>query len=142
MNKRLLRDCLRISQNNLHKHPEFSCNTGSYYHWSFIVQRNKIVEYATNSTGKPPKILGAYYKRGMWDDFIPKRHSEYNCYMKAKGLLIRNESWEIVNIRLRYNGVMAMSQPCTCCHNFMHDVGCSKCFFSTDMGFAKIQIGD
>lgn len=137
MNKRLLRDCLKISKDYLPKHPER--NTGNYYHYSFIVQRNKIVEYSTNNSGEPPKHFG-YHNRGTWDDFAPKRHAEYNVYMKAKGLLLRDTAWEIVNVRLNTDGIMRNSTPCECCYGFIKVMGCEKCYFTTNSGFAKMVI--
>ena len=137
MNKRILRDCLKIAKDYLPKHPEKE--TGNYFHYAFVIQNNKIIEFATNNSGEPPKQFG-YHNRGHWDDFSPKRHAEYNAGIKAKGLLERDVKWDIVNIRLNGSGEMRNSYPCVCCMGFLTSIGCSKCYFSTDIGFAKIDV--
>lgn len=137
MNKRILRETLRICNRELLSHPEY--NVGKWYHWTFLVQRDKIIGSATNDSGEPPKQFG-YHNRGNWDDFAPKRHSEYNAVMKLKGLLLRNDPWEIVNVRINKHGELRNSCPCPCCYGFIKSMGCDKCHFTTNIGFAKMVI--
>lgn len=137
MNKRILRDTIKIAQDYLPKHPEQV--SGNFFHYAFVIQNNKILEYATNTNGEPPKQFG-YHNRGTWDDFIPKRHAEYNVYLKAKGLLLRDKDWEIVNVRLNSLGEMRNSTPCSCCYGFIKIMGCHKCYFTTDTGWAKMVV--
>jgi len=68
----------------------------------------------------------------------PKIHSEIAAYRKAKGILTKNEPFEIVNIRLNKNKELRLSKPCICCFEIMKELGCSKFYFSSNAGFLKI----
>ena len=132
MKSSLLREAVRIAREKLPRHPERS----HWPHTSFIVQGNKIIEYGFNHSGIPPRHLG-YHERISWSS--PKTHSELACWRAAKGLLNPNHSWEIINIRLsRGEGELRDSKPCVCCHQFLTSVGCTTCYFSTNVGFARI----
>jgi hypothetical protein len=135
MKNTILRDCLRISREKLPNHPQLHC----WPHFTFIIQNNSIVEWATNSAGTPDRSLG-YHTRIEWGDGSPKLHSELNCYKKAKGLLNKNKPFEAVNLRLSRSGNMRLSAPCSCCYNFLGAMGCRMCIFSTDFGFSKMYI--
>lgn len=100
-------------------------------HWSFIVQRNKLLGYATNTCGDAPIHLG-YQQRLNWAN--AKIHSEWNCWRKFKGVINPEKSFEIVNIRLNRRGQIRASFPCSCCFNFLKSLNCSHCYFTTDDG--------
>jgi len=134
MKNTILRDAVRIAREKLPRHPQKE----HWPHYSFIIQNNKIVEWSTNTGNEPAPFYG-YHLRINWG--LPKSHAETNSYRKAKGLLIPNKPFEIINIRLsRNNGELRMSAPCNCCHQFLALAGCSVCWFSTQMGFAKLNI--
>ena len=61
-----------------------------------------------------------------------KMHSEIDAYFKAKGL-IRNESFEVVNIRLTKTSRVASSKPCSCCYEFLRKTGAKKIYFTTNI---------
>ena len=128
MQKRLLKECLRIAvaKNNPKTHPEW----GSYHHFSFIVQDNKLIEWGTNHPGTPPKYLGY--------DKMCKIHSEHMAFKRAKGLLKKDQSFDIINIRLNKTNEIRMSAPCKCCYSFLRNEGCRKVWFTTNLGWANL----
>lgn len=124
MKKSLLDECARLSLVHMPKHPQHNC----YRHYSFIIQRNQIVEWGVNRSSEP--LIG-YPKYG-------KLHSECSAYFKARGIMEQNKEFEVVNIRLSANGGLKISKPCPCCQNFLSKFGCRGVWFSTEAGFAKI----
>jgi hypothetical protein len=105
-----------------------------YIHYTFIVQDNKIIEYGVNRPGEPP----IHYGYHAFNGYKPKIHSEIDAYKKAKGLLVPNKWFEIVNIRLNKQGKIRMSKPCFCCENILRELGCKKFYFSHNTGFAVL----
>lgn len=127
MKATILRECVRIArEKNLKR-------SGNFRHFSFVIQRNKIVEYGMNvGRAKPPIHFGYPEKAGI--------HSETFAYKRAKGLL-NGESFEMVNIRLNRSGDLKLSKPCPCCYALLQDVGCVAVWFSVDGGeFAKLKL--
>lgn len=97
-------------------------------HYAFIIQGNKLVEWAPNRTHDPDKYLG-------YPDYA-KLHAETLAYKRAKGLLKKNQPFEVVNIRLGKSGELRNSMPCPCCARWMRALGCRQLLFSVDAGFA------
>jgi hypothetical protein len=139
MKNTILRDAVRIARTKLPRHDQ----RDFWPHFSFIVQNNKIVEYATNVSSEPQKYFGYHERIKDGSGGRPKLHAELNCFKKAKGILDPGKYFDIINIRLsRTQGFLRLSKPCVCCHNFLKTVGCHSCYFSVDegMGFAKVII--
>jgi hypothetical protein len=137
MKKRLLHDAMKLALDYLPKHPEFMF----FPHYSFVIQSNKIIEWDTNTGGQPPApFLAMYQSRVSHLEGSSKRHSELNAYTKAKGILDRDKSFEIINIRLNKHGSMRDSAPCSCCHSFLKMLGCQKVWFTTNAGWAKMEV--
>lgn len=130
MKKSIIRECVRISKskNSPRTHPEW----GNFHHFSFIVQDNKILGWATNKTGEASKVLGFGDKN--------KIHSEPSAYAKAKGLLNSTKSFECVNIRLTRLDRLKISKPCDCCFRFLKIMGCSFVYFSTESKFMRLTL--
>lgn len=131
MNKRILNSCLRIarSRNTEELHPEY----GNFHHFSFIIQNNKIIEYATNTAGAV--LYSKFYTRNS------KTHAEASAYKKAKGLLDPSSSFEVVNIRLNRTGELRNSAPCSGCYSLLQVMGASKVWFTTREGiFDKVTL--
>lgn len=125
MKKSLLNQALQIAESKLLYHTE-----ESFLHWSFVVQRNKILDYGTNCKLIPPIHLG-YHRWGRATP--PKTHSEVRAYHKAKGLLDDKKEFQLINVRLTKSGEIRNSQPCECCYNLLKELGCCKFYFSTSM---------
>lgn len=119
MNNQILFTCLVIARHYLPKHSR----KNGYKHYSFVIQKNALMEWATNKSGPPLKMLG-------YEEF-QMLHSETQAYKKAKGLL-HKEPFEVINIRLNSKGEMKISKPCSCCIAFLKSVGCKKIWFSAD----------
>lgn len=122
MKRKLLNDCLSIAVKYNPKHPEADC----YRHYSFVIQRGKIVEWGCNRRSSPLLFLG--YKSHT------KMHSEVDAYYKAKGIMQKNEDFEVVNIRLSKHGHIKESTPCKCCYAFLNNLGCKRIWFTTRIG--------
>jgi len=126
MKQTILKECVRIArEKNQQRDSDFR-------HFSFIIQRNKLVDWGTNVSRVPPMIHFGYPKTSGW-------HSEVNAYRKAKGIL-EDGSFEVINIRLNKLGELRLSKPCKCCHAFLKELGCSYVYFSTDVGFARLRL--
>ena len=127
MKRKLLSECLGIAIKNNHKHPEGDC----YHHFSFVIQNNKIVEWGTNRRASAIKELG--FKS------YSKLHSEVDAFRKAKGIIEKNENFEVINIRLNKDNLIKGSKPCKCCYAFLKHLGCQRVWFTTNIGsFAAI----
>ena len=134
MKNKILIEALRLAKSNFHKHPEL--HNGRFLHWSFIVVNNKIMEWGTNCAGISPPIHLGYHHQIENNELGPKLHSEYVAWKKARDL-IKNENWEIINVRLNRTMAPKMSAPCPCCSNFLNSMGCKCAYFTHDSGWAK-----
>ena len=128
MNSKLLEQGLQIAlkQNSptaliLDSYAEYK----SQAHWSFIVQKNKLMGYGKNRQGK------TFYSNFGYS-IQSKIHSEHDVYKKVKGLLNQRESFELINIRLNKRNHLRLSKPCVCCIRFLQFVGCNNVYFSTN----------
>jgi hypothetical protein len=128
MTNKLLDICLTIAKHYLPKHSR----KNGYKHFSFIIQNNKLIEWGTNKSGPPIAYLG-YQKHQMI-------HSENLAYKRAKGLIDKNEYFEVINIRLNSSGILKISKPCTCCSIFLKNFKCRTIWFSStnSNNFTKI----
>lgn len=135
MKRTILRDVVRTSAEKLTSHQQFHY----YPHFSFIIQDNKVLGMGMNNGAEPPRHFG-YHDRLTVGNGLPKIHAEFAAYRKVKGIL-RPEGFEIVNIRMNRLGQLKTSAPCSCCFNFLSDMGCTHCYFSTDTGeFATLKM--
>lgn len=137
MRKKLLNKSLMIARNELLNHPEYSVN--GWLHYSFLVIDNEIVEWSTNKTGIPSPIFG-YQNRGNFDNFVPKIHSEFATINKVKNKVNLNNGFEIINIRLNKMGHIKNSAACKCCFAFLRSFGCKNIHFTTEIGWAKMEV--
>jgi len=130
MNNRLLKEALRIARerNTPSRHPEY----GNFHHFSFGVQYNKILGFATNTSG--------VVKYGGFYTPLSKSHAEANVFSKIVGILDRDAPFELINIRLNKSSEMKLSKPCKCCYQFLLTMGCSKVWYSCNEGNFLCQI--
>lgn len=127
MKRSILKECLRIAVRKNDTHPEY----GNYQHFAFVIQSNKIVEWATNMPGPAEAVFG----------FSPTRHkihAESAAYKRARGILDKADRFEVVNVRLNRRNETRISAPCACCSRLLQAVGCSKIWFTTDVGWATL----
>src|ERR1035437_6390328 len=116
MKSQIINRCLQIaiSANSEDKHPEFR----HFIHWSFLIQSNKLIGYATNRSA-PPLIARGYALHG-------KSHSETECWRKCKHRVDSSIAFELVNIRLSRQGEFRVSKPCPNCYKFLCSLGCTQ----------------
>jgi hypothetical protein len=133
MKKSLLAYALNVAKEKLPLHPQLEY----FPHYTFIVQNNHIVDWATNLSQNPPVHYG--YKNNSLDpDYRPKVHSEIAAYKKAKGIMDKNQGFEIINIRLNKHKEIRLSKPCFCCFEILCELGCQKFYYSSELGFLKL----
>jgi len=133
MKKSILKSVCRIAREKLSLHPELN----NFPHYSFIVQDNKIIEWATNIKLEPPKHWGYHKLNNDWG-FVPKFHSEVFAYKKARGIL-NDSTFEIINLRFNKKGELKLSKPCQSCFELMIEFGCTKFYYSSDIGFLELK---
>ncbi len=126
----LLRECVRISVEKTKPdlHPQFNY----YPHYSFIIQRNQLVEWGENVSA-PAMIKFGY---PTWS----KQHSETIAFRRAKGIMDLGRPFEVINIRLNRLHESRNSCPCIPCQNFLAILGCSAVYYSTNIGFDRLQL--
>ena len=126
MKRKLLSKCYCTALNVLDKHCQ------PYKHYSFVVQKNRIVGYGINNNG-PANITLGYPS-------YSKIHSEVDAYFKNKAFIDIQFPFEIVNIRMMKNGRLRDSNPCPCCFGFLSSLNCNRIWFSTNIGvFGSIE---
>ena len=129
MKKSLLRKALRIAYDQLSQHPQLD----HYPHYSFIILRNKILAWATN-TSQEPRIHYGYHRN--WDGtYRPKMHAELHAYHKANV----TTPFEIINIRLNKSGGLRLSKPCYPCFKLLTTLGCRRFWYTDESGFNYIK---
>jgi tRNA(Arg) A34 adenosine deaminase TadA len=129
MKRRIFSDVVQFAKSKLSQHTQ-----GCYAHFSFIVQNNSIIGYGVNQDGEPLVHWG-YKKMKLDPSYTPKIHAEIHAYKKNKGLLDKNQPFEIINIRLNKLGELRISKPCPCCYQLLTDLGCKKFYYSSECGF-------
>ena len=129
MRNRIIQQCLSVAQKNnaAGRHKD---NT-RFLHYTFIVQRNRVLGYGMNHPGEPAIHLG-YPKTS-------KIHSEIDAFRRCKHALILGVKFEALNIRLSKNGELRISKPCPCCSTFLREIGCHVVVYSTDVGFVTLS---
>lgn len=132
MTNQILTECLRTAYRLSPRHPERISKYKGYILFSFVIQGNKIIEHGMNRGGNVTPLIG--YKDHQ------KLHSENTAYFKARGLLNRRKPFDIVNIRLSRAGIIRLGAPCGCCCSFLKQLGCSRVWFTTEAGWAKIAL--
>jgi len=125
MTKNIISECIRIAKYKIKNHP-----LKEKKHFCFVVQGNKIISIGMNRNESARTEMG----------YPPysKRHAELDAWMSARKIYDKFKKFEIFNIRMNNSGDLRMSKPCQCCHTIMAEYGCSKAYFTTKFGIAKI----
>jgi protease-4 len=95
-----------------------------------------------------PNLKGLYDKLELSKDrieFYPGREifSEYGKLTSYSKNFLNEEIERVKNqfynvVCLSRNKEIKISAPCSCCYNFLNEMGCSTFWFTTDSGWAKI----
>lgn len=137
MKKSLFKLVLQISRRKLKYHPQ-----KKFRHYSFLIQNNQIVDWAVNLNREPPIHYG-YHDRMDDLSYKPKLHSEIQVYLKARGIIDKTQSFDIINIRLNKKGKIRSCKPCTCCSYLMFELGCKNIYFieekNNEISFEKLS---
>jgi hypothetical protein len=120
------------AQNDLQNHPMMQHPTKpKFFHYSYLWQGG-VIACGVNHFGIVPP--------GYPENAIT--HSEAHAYQKGKHKLDFKKPHEILNLRFNRLGELRMSKPCKYCMSLLLiPLGCSRVYFSTDFGVAKLEIG-
>ena len=121
MKKSLLKLCLRISYAALNKHDPYT----RYKHFSFVIQHNRLIDWGTNRC--VDSIIPGYEDHQAL-------HSEVLAMKRAKGLLIKGEKFDVINIRYNKSGHLKICKPCEVCYGFLKFCGCEKIWYTNNNG--------
>jgi len=139
MKKSILRECFRkaTKKNPHHEEGVFGC----FRHYSFFIQRNKILEMGINRANY---VFEDCYLISLGYSPLSKIHSELDAYHKTKGHpdFDMNLPWECINIRLLKDGTPRLSAPCRVCAKNLLRWGCNTVYYSTNEGFDRLNIGE
>ena len=125
MKKKLLKQCVILARKEYDKH------SSKFRHWTFVVQENKIIGWATNTKVDTPLFFLGY------KDF-QHVHSEPMALKRTWGLINHKKYFSVVNIRLLANKELAMAKPCEVCFPFLIACGAREIIWSTENSFEEI----
>jgi len=127
MKNKMLSECISIARNKIEKHP-----MDKFIHFTFIVQGKKILGFGTNRYGPAPTGFGY--------DENSEIHSEPDAFHKYGNKIDKTKPFKVVNIRFNKLGEIKMSKPCKCCNGFLKVMGANTVWFTTDAGWAKMDL--
>lgn len=120
MKKSLLKYALAHSRSKLIHHPWYRHRK---CHFSYIVIDNQIKSFGMNRGGVPPL---------SYNDFSGV-HSEVDAWNRLRAD-VRGKEIECINIRLNRSLQARMSHPCCHCQAFLSKHGCTKIWFTNELG--------
>jgi deoxycytidylate deaminase len=101
-------------------------NNGEPYHLACILKRGKtIVRIGTNSKKTHPRF-GRFFKSGPKE--VHTLHAEMDVLRFSK------PGDDIIVLRFRANGSLAMSKPCECCQRHISKSGIRRVHYSDTSG--------
>lgn len=121
---RILTTCQKVSRGMVHL-VQTRCK-----HFSFLIDKNKIVSAGWNFSYKSHPLAAKYGHR------FNSIHSELHCltsHKKSKNNLI------MVNIRLDDTG-FKNSKPCIHCQKMLRDFNVTTIFYTTEIGWELLQL--
>lgn len=130
MKRTILFGCLLQANTYKNRH------TDQFKHFSFIIQRDKIIAWGKNRYTLHSRV------RGYPDN--AKIHSEFNALRRAhlnfKSTRIGDNKFSIINIRINRFGEFRRSKPCPCCEFYLRLFGCTEVWYTTYSGFERMVL--
>lgn len=118
MNKKTEKRIVDISQKLFH------IPDGKNKHFSFILNKNKIVSFGCNDGYKThPKAKKLNYR-------FCAIHSELSAVLKYRGKNKNFSNLTLVNIRINYERKLDMAKPCPRCQELIESLGFAKVFYT------------
>lgn len=132
MKTKLLDEAVKkaIQTNTPLLHPQYY----NFIHFSFLIQKNKILQMGVNRVGQP------FYKFGYAKNYKRKIHSEVDVLRNGRYWLEKNKLFEIINIRLNKKHELRLSKPCNCCLALLEYMGCQRVYYSTNTNFERLDL--
>lgn len=129
MNKKEFGRAIEIAQSEYPRLAEL--DNPSYFHWTFVYQHNRLLDWATNRKTESCKRFG--YKTGRRYD-----HAEPRAIRKAWGLLDKRKRFHVFNVRLGADRQPRLARPCEICHGFLNAIGCHSCYYTDGTGVSNV----
>ena len=126
MKKSILYDCLMQANDYKNRH------VNQFKHFTFIVQRNKIIGWGKNQATLHSRVPG--YPEYSWI------HSEAAALKRAHMNTKSQESFSVINIRINRFGELRCSKPCQCCEFYLRLFGCKEVYYTTLSGFERMKL--
>lgn len=97
-------------------------------HFTFIIDKNKILSFGFNQTFKTAPLASKYGYR------FNSIHSELHAIMRFPYRPAELRRCTMVNLRFRSDGSLGMSKPCSKCQKLINDFNLNEVWYSTNDG--------
>lgn len=122
LSQKIINKCTKLAM------ASFDLPNSSKKHFSFIIERNKIVSFGWNDGWKSHPLAAKYGHRfsGIHSELAAIRNFPYPPgYIK---------NFTLLNIRIRNDKTCGMSRPCLACFNLLAHFGLYNIFYSNEKG--------
>ena len=97
-------------------------------HFSFIVNRNKILSIGWNDSKVTHPIAKRY---GYWEGV---RHSELDAILKFLPHYKNLKDCSLINVRVNSKGFIKQSKPCSICSKLIVNYGIGNVYHTNELG--------
>lgn len=105
-------------------HKLYHVPEGKNKHFSFILDKSKIIAFGTNDGFKThPKAKELQYR-------FCAIHSELSAILRYRGKDKDFSHFTLVNIRINHDKNLGMSKPCEICQQLIESLGFAKVFYT------------
>ena len=101
---------------------------GRTKHFTYILERNKIISFGWNQAFKTHPMAKKYGMRFLCI------HSELHAITNFPYRINTIGNYDLVNVRIRKTGEVCISKPCIFCQKLISDLGITTIFYSTNEG--------
>lgn len=130
MKKTVLRECLRQAMDSVFTHPRVE--KSFYLHYTYVVQRNKVLGRGTNIGTEPPIHYG-YSEHQIV-------HSEINAYIRNRSFIDTSKKFYAINISVSKTLRLRDAKPCIHCECMLRELGFSGVYYTTQKGFEYLAL--
>lgn len=133
-----MRDFPRLVE--IAKSMRVTCQTGKFFHVSYILKGGKIIVTGFNDYNKKNPVSATYKPTRITNsiNYFAGIHSENKVLAKIR---FRTDISDLmlVNVRINNNGELDLSCPCPNCAYQIGLFGLKKVYFSTKSGFERLK---
>lgn len=128
MNRKIIQKILKVANSNLHL-PD-----SRFKHFTFIVERNKIISYGWNQSFKTHPLAAKYKAR------FYSIHSELDAIKNFPYPVNQLKLYDLINVRILKDGTLGPAKPCVSCHQLLLYFGVRQVYYSTSGEFGSLII--